>query len=109
MRKEPLIFEAISNSWQDNPDYTIPGLDIIEPFGSTQWDTFSIYTTESLYNVKLYSNRIGNYVYHSHDGKIIYVVNGKCGCLDSFVALMSEEEQAQFYLNFPDIAELLKL
>ena len=110
MRKEPLIFKPIDNLYAINPKYTIPGLDMIEPFGSAQWGSFLVYTTKSLSNINKYTDGTGSYIYYNfYNEKNIYIISGNYGCLDALVAVMSEEEQIQFYLNFPEIAELLKL
>ena len=112
MRKEPLIFNPEKIIDKDNIKHLIFGLEVIEPFGMFVVHDYACYTSESLWKNKKYN--LPNYflfkelnillIKNSSDGESISYTT-----LLEFIEAMSEEERAQFYLNLPELTELLRL
>ena len=110
MRKEPLVFNKEYVDYT-TADYQIGGLEMIEPFGVFVFCGTAYYTTKSLW---LDDDCIPDcyfYEYALDTNRIIYTTKKsiRIGDISIFLSAMSKEEQEQFYLNLPELTELLKL
>lgn len=106
MRKEPLVLGVVRRGLER---WSIPGLDLIPPFGSCPWGDHVVYTTPSLFAIKEGSNP--KYYILSYRVGLRIIERGRREdiCLGMLYELMSDSEKEEFDENILEIMEALKL